>query len=64
MLFDGFEGGDESGGGISSEEVPGVEAGEVLKGTEELVAANYRSANMVSKASRAVAGCCRARQYQ
>lgn len=40
MLLDGFVGRDEPGRVVSAEEIPGVEAGEVLKGAEELVAAD------------------------
>lgn len=40
MLLDGFEGRDFAGGSVCAEEVPGVESGEVLQGSEELVAAN------------------------
>jgi len=40
LLLDGFEGRDFGGRAIRAVEVPGVEAGEVLKGTEELVAAD------------------------
>lgn len=41
MLLDGFVGRDESGRVIGAEEVPGVEATEVLKGAKELIAADY-----------------------
>ena len=40
VFLDGFEGGNEASGGVGAEEVPGVEAGEVLEGAEELVAAD------------------------
>lgn len=37
LLLDGLEGSDETRGVVGSEEVPGVEAGKVLEGSEELV---------------------------
>lgn len=40
LLLDSFEGGDFRWGAICAVEVPGVEAGEVLDGAEELVAAD------------------------
>lgn len=43
LLLDGFERGDEAGWAVGSEEVPCVEAGEVLEGSEELVAADCRA---------------------
>lgn len=42
MLLDGFPGSNLSGRGIGAEEVPGVEAGEVLQRAEELVPAGGR----------------------
>lgn len=41
VLFDSFVGCDQPGGVVCSEEIPRVEAGEVLEGAEELVASNY-----------------------
>lgn len=38
MFLDGFVRRDEPGGVVGAEEVPGVEAGEVLKGAKELIA--------------------------
>ncbi len=38
MLLYGFVGRDEPGRVVRAEEVPGVETGEVLKGSEELIA--------------------------
>ena len=40
LLLDGFVRRDEPGGIVGAEEIPGVEAGEVLKGAEEFVAAD------------------------
>ena len=40
MLLDGFEGRNDPGRVVGAEEVPCVKAGEVLKGTEDLIAAN------------------------
>lgn len=40
LLFDGFEGSDEARWIVCSEEIPGVEAGEVLESTEELISPN------------------------
>ena len=40
LLLDGIPGGDLGVGAVGAEEVPGVEAGEVLEGAEELVAAD------------------------
>ena len=42
LLFDGVEGHDGGGGGVGAEEIPGVEAGEVLEGAEDFVATNWR----------------------
>lgn len=39
LLLDGVEGEDVAGGAVGAEEVPGVEAGEVLEGAEEFVSA-------------------------
>jgi len=41
LLLDGFEGRDQALGVVGAVEVPGVEAGEVLQGAEELVAADW-----------------------
>lgn len=41
MLLDGFKGSDEAGRIVSSEKIPGVEAGEVLKSSQYLIAADY-----------------------
>ena len=38
LLLDGFKGGDKAGWIVGSEQIPGIEAGEVLKSTEELIA--------------------------
>lgn len=40
LLLHGVPGGDLGGGAIGAEEVPGVEAGKVLEGAEDLVAAD------------------------
>lgn len=56
LLFDGFEGSDEAGWSVGSEEIPGVEAREVLEGTEELVTADCKGSVMVSDASEVLAG--------
>jgi len=52
LLLDCFVGCDEAGWVVGSEEVPGVEAGEILKCSEELVTADYhrRSAKTSSEA--------------
>ena len=42
LRFDGHEGGDEAGWVVGAEEVPGVEAREVLERAKELVATNCR----------------------
>lgn len=42
MLLDSFVGRDEPGRVVGTEEVPRIEAGEVLKGAEELIATNYQ----------------------
>lgn len=42
LLFDGVVGGDFGGGGVEPEEVPRVEAGEVLERAQEFVAADWR----------------------
>jgi len=42
LLLDGFEGGDNPLRVVGAVEIPGIEAREVLEGTEELVAADYR----------------------
>lgn len=41
LLLDGFEGGDEPGWGVGTEEVPGEETREVLERTKELVATDW-----------------------
>lgn len=41
MLLDGFEGGDGGLWVVGAVEVPGVEAGEVLEGAEDFVAADW-----------------------
>lgn len=41
LLLDGFEGCDRGLGAVGTEQVPGVEAGEVLEGSQQLVATNY-----------------------
>lgn len=40
LLLDGVEGFDGGLGTVGAEEVPGVEAGEVLQGTQDLVTTN------------------------
>lgn len=40
LFLDGIVGGDAGGGGVGAVEVPAVEAGEVLEGTEGFVAAD------------------------
>ncbi len=40
LLLDGLPGSDGGGGTIRAQEVPGIEAGEVLEGSQELVAAD------------------------
>ncbi len=42
LLLDGFKGRDQTSGVVRSVQVPGVEPGEILKGAQKLVSANYR----------------------
>ena len=41
LFFDGFKGRDKTGRVVGPVKVPGVEAGEVLKCSQELIAADY-----------------------
>lgn len=52
LLLDGVERGDEAGWLVGAEEVPGIEAGKVLEGTEELVAADCRGCGVISRIAR------------
>lgn len=60
VLFDSFVGCDQPGGVVCSEEIPRVEAREVLEGAEELVTTNYSlQSGLSSKGMRghSVGGC-------
>jgi hypothetical protein len=48
LLLDSLEGGDNPLWVVGTVEVPGIKAREVLEGTEELVAADYRRGGGVS----------------
>lgn len=47
LLFDGVVGSDFRGGGVEAEEVPGIEAGKVLQGAQEFVAADWRKGGLL-----------------
>lgn len=62
LLLDGFEGCDKSGWIVGAEEVPGVEAGEVLESAEQLVTADCEGVRLalsraICKPRRAIEGC-------
>lgn len=52
LLLDGFEGRDQALGVVGAVEVPGVEAGEVLQGAEEFVAADCEGEGWVNGCGR------------